>query len=107
LTAKTGSHGFLDLGEIDLARDGVDWDGVEFDLQIRCTFVERRVGGCGNDPKRGVRLSMNASESPYISGSVIPLVARAQSRWALTAMMILSVPPEVIVPAPVGLLNIL
>ena len=42
--------------------------------------------------------------SSYISGSVIPLMALAQSRYVLTAMTIDSVPPEVVVPAPLGLL---
>ena len=32
------------------------------------------------------------------SGSVTPRSARAQSRYVLTAMMMLSVPPDVIVP---------
>ena len=43
----------------------------------------------------------------YISGSVIPLVSRAHSRWVFIAAIIPSVPPQVIVPAPAGLLNIL
>lgn len=34
-------------------------------------------------------------EAAYISGLVIPLVTRAQSRWVLTDIRIDSVPPEV------------
>ena len=34
-----------------------------------------------------------------ISGSVIPLTLRAQSRYVFIDMMILSVPPDVMVPA--------
>ena len=37
----------------------------------------------------------------------MPLVARAQSRYVFTAMTIDSVPPEVVTPAPDGLLYIL
>lgn len=43
----------------------------------------------------------------YISGSVMPLVSRAHSRWVFTAIIIDSVPPDVVVPAPVGLLYLM
>lgn len=46
-------------------------------------------------------------ERTYISGSVMPLVSRAHSRWVLTAIMMDSVPPDVVVPAPVGLLYLM
>lgn len=39
----------------------------------------------------------------YISGLEIPLTLSAQSRYALQATRIDSVPPEVVEPAPVGL----
>jgi len=50
---------------------------------------------------------MNSKKRAYISGSVIPFVALAQSLYVLMAMMMDSVPPDVIVPAPSGLLYIL
>lgn len=40
----------------------------------------------------------------HISGSVIPLTDLAQSRYVFTAITMDSVPPDVIVPAPSGLL---
>ena len=46
-------------------------------------------------------------EESNISGSVMPFVALAQSRYVFTAMTIDSVPPDVVHPAPVGLLYIL
>jgi hypothetical protein len=54
-------------------------------------------------------LSMDAGvdercNNAHISGSVIPFTALAQSRYVFTAIMMDSVPPEVIVPAPSGLL---
>lgn len=109
LVAKRHSHCSLDPGEIHLTRDGVNRDGVKFDLQICCALVERSVGGGWNNPKGNFYEAAVGLPELHtdISGSQIPLVARAQSRYVLTAMMILSVPPEVIVPAPVGLLNIL
>jgi hypothetical protein len=109
LVAKRHSHGSFYFCEIHLARDGVDRNGMKFDLQVCCALVERSVAGGWNNPK-GTFYEVAVGRPELctdISGSLIPLVARAQSRYVLTAMMILSVPPEVIVPAPVGLLNIL
>lgn len=40
----------------------------------------------------------------YISGFVMPFVALAQSLCVLTDIIMDSVPPDVVVPAPVGLL---
>jgi hypothetical protein len=40
------------------------------------------------------------------SGSVMPFVARAQSRCVLTARRMLSVPPDVVVPYKIGLFRI-
>lgn len=49
---------------------------------------------------------MTKKNTTHISGSVIPFTAWAQSRYVLTAMMMDSVPPDVVVPAPSGLLYI-
>ena len=105
LTTNSDSHGSLDPGEIYLAGDRINWNGMKLDLQITCSLIKCDVGGRGNDPEGVVRRSLHVRSHTDISGSVIPLVARAQSRCAFIAMMMLSVPPEVIVPAPVGLLN--
>ena len=78
---KGDSHGSLYSGKIYLAGDRVDWDGVEFDLQVRRSLVECSVGGGGDDPERDVSQTVACLGSrTNISGSVIPLVARAQSR---------------------------
>jgi hypothetical protein len=53
------------------------------------------------------RAKMIRLDCTYSSGSVMPFVARAQSRCVFTASKMLSVPPEVVVPAPFGLLYML
>lgn len=56
---------------------------------------------------RGVSARACRTETgTHISGSLIPFTALAQSRYVLHAMTMLSVPPLVVVPAPVGLLYI-
>src|ERR1700691_3477822 len=55
-------------------------------------------------PKNINKCSQIENINAYISGSVMPLTALAQSRYVFTAMTIDSVPPEVVVPAPLGLL---
>jgi hypothetical protein len=87
----------------------VYWDGMYFDVEVRGTFVKsrmstRRDNPEGNivSPNDAVKLDTNTD----ISGSVMPFVARAQSRYVLHAMMMDSVPPLVIVPAPDGQLCI-
>ena len=46
---KWGSHGFLHPGKIYLAGDRVDWNSMEFDLQVCASLVECGVGGSGDD----------------------------------------------------------
>jgi hypothetical protein len=51
MITNRGSHGSLDPGEIRLACDRVNRDGVKFDLQVGCALVECSMGGRGNDPE--------------------------------------------------------
>ena len=107
---KRNSHCPGHVCEVNLAGFLVYWDSVYLDTEISSTLVKRGVGrnrhNATNMYKHEKRLTMFAVVT-YISGSVIPLVALAQSRCVFTDIMIDSVPPEVVAPAPVGLLNIL
>ena len=49
------SHGSPDLGEVHLACDWVNRDGVKFDLQVCRSLVECSVCGRGNDPEGDMR----------------------------------------------------
>lgn len=81
---------------------------------MRCTLIPRYFAplskaACADE---GIILlypmlpayKISHARRPHISGSLMPLTVRAQSRYVFTDMMMDSVPPEVMVPAPSGLL---
>src|ERR1700730_1499506 len=83
---------------------------MEFDLEVCSRFIERSMSRRGDNPESfqsafSVWERRNGTK-PYISGSEIPFTSRAQSRCVLTDMRMDSVPPDVVAPAPVGLLYI-
>lgn len=74
----------------------VNWDDMKFDVEVFWCFPECCVGWRRDDPETFINWHFLAKEeAAYISGLVIPLVTRAQSRWVLTDIRIDSVPPEV------------
>jgi hypothetical protein len=54
-TMNGDSHGSPDPGEVHLARDWVNRDGVKFDLQVCRSLIECGMGGRGNDPGGDMR----------------------------------------------------
>lgn len=93
--------------KINLASLHVHREGVHLDVEVGGSFVKRGMGRNWYNPMQNEqKLNRIRALSTYISGSVMPFVALAQSRCVFTDMMIDSVPPEVVAPAPVGLLNI-
>ena len=84
---------------------------MEFDIEVRRGFVKRSVSRRRDNPVSNQPAFFNVYarrnwSKAYISGSEIPFTARAQSRCVLTDMRMDSVPPDVVAPAPVGLLYI-
>lgn len=99
------SHSSADSSYVNLSSDWVDGDVNYFDAEVLTSLVKGSVGRCSNDPLHVVISTLPRrmkQRSTYISGSVIPLVANAQSRWVLHDMRMDSVPPEVVEPAPSG-----
>ena len=63
LVAKRDSHGPLDPGDIRRACDRVDRNAMKFDLQVRRSFVECCVGGCGNNLEKEIKRPRYRPES--------------------------------------------
>ena len=59
MTEERASHGSLDPGKIHLARDRINWDGMELDPQVCCTLIEGAVGGRGHYAEGNVRFLSN------------------------------------------------
>ena len=61
----------------------------DFDVEVLTSLVKGSMGRCSDDPLyvviSTVPWRLMKQRPTYISGSVIPLVANAQSRWALHA----------------------
>lgn len=77
------SHCSTDPSDVNLASDRVDGDVNYFDAEVLAGLVKGCMGGCSNDPVLVLVSSWplrKKRSSAYISGSVIPLVANAQSR---------------------------
>ena len=80
---QRGSHSSTDSSDVNLASDWVDGDVNDFDAEVLSSLVKGSMGRCSNDPMHmliSTMLLRNKQRAAYISGSVMPLVANAQSR---------------------------
>jgi hypothetical protein len=89
--------------DVHLTSIWIDGYVVNFDTEIFPSLIERGMCRYRDDPVMYIRVCMRGSyQNAYISGSVMPFTSRAHSRCVLQDMRIDSVPPEVVVPAPLG-----
>jgi hypothetical protein len=80
---------------------------VHLDIEVLSGFVECGVCCHRDNPainQPDISSALAGIRATYISGSVIPFVTFAQSLCVLTDIIMDSVPPDVVVPAPLGLL---
>lgn len=89
---------------MDLIVRGRASNAVELNLEVVASLDKGSVGGVGNDPSEGISTSTGTHDlrgaSTHISGSVTPRSVYAFCRAARQAMMMDSVPPLVVTPAP-------
>jgi hypothetical protein len=97
-------HGSPNMLDVHLTGVRIDRDVVDLDTKVFSGLVKSGMCRCRNDPTGLIRIWKSKGLYTYISGSVMPFTSRAHSRCVLQDMRIDSVPPDVVVPAPLGLL---
>lgn len=97
-----GINGSADTTEINFARNRVSGNEMNLDAKVLRRLLKSGMSRFGYNPIdfASVLISPHRPRVAHISGSVMPRSALARSRYALHAIKIDSVPPEVVVPAP-------
>lgn len=75
MSLTVNSHEALHALDVSLTGNWVDRHDVKLDAEVVGSLVESGVSGGWDDPRELVLVNM----SSYICGSLMPLVARAQS----------------------------